>query len=307
MNKDNQVSLAIFANFFIDNEERFLRMKDSFKSFKEIQPNEWIINIRGKHKFQAGQFLQTELGNKLNLSYLNSGFGWFYDSKKIFRNINSKFILNWIEDHIMIVKPEILINCVKEMDNFNVNQLWYSWFIPSVIEPYNIEEKFKDGNFITVRKIDNSTCLKIRNLRKKNGNFKDFCVIPAQTIMEKNFFKKVLFSNKPYLRRRPRKTPHDFEKRSKDKIVKTILNAFPKQELFVSIDDDLFTPGYSLISRGIYPDRVSRKNLAILEDPPILFRKKVKKLIPKKMIPITLLIIGLIYRTFFTLNIFWNK
>jgi len=83
MNKDNQVSLAIFANFFIDNEERFLRMKDSFKSFKEIQPNEWIINIRGKYKFQAGQFLQTELGNKLNLSHLNSGFGWFYDSKKI--------------------------------------------------------------------------------------------------------------------------------------------------------------------------------------------------------------------------------
>ena len=307
MNKDNQVSLAIFANFFIDNEERLQRMKDSFNSFKAVEPQEWIINIRGKYKFQAGQYLKTELGEKLNLFYQNSTFGWFHDSKKIFKYITAKFVLNWIEDHIMIVKPQILINCIKEMDNFNVNQLWYSWFIPSVIDPYNTEEKFKDGNFITVHKIDDLTCLKIRNLRKKNRNFKDFCVIPAQTIMEKKFFETVLFSKKPYFRRTSRKTPHDFEKRSKDKIVKLIINAFPKQELFVSIDDDLFTPGYSLISRGAYPDRVSRKNLAILEDPPIIFRKKIKKFLPKKIIPITLLIIGLIYRTFFTLNIFWNK
>ena len=47
MHKDNLISLAIFANFFIDNEERLQRMKDSFKSFESIKPQEWIINIRG--------------------------------------------------------------------------------------------------------------------------------------------------------------------------------------------------------------------------------------------------------------------
>ena len=54
MHKDNLISLAIFANFFIDNEERLQRMKDSFKSFKSIKPQEWIINIRGKYKIDAG-------------------------------------------------------------------------------------------------------------------------------------------------------------------------------------------------------------------------------------------------------------
>ena len=57
-----KVSLAIFANFFINNEERLQRMKDSFYSFKDINSNEWIINIRGKFKHHAGEFLKNELG-----------------------------------------------------------------------------------------------------------------------------------------------------------------------------------------------------------------------------------------------------
>ena len=67
-----QPSLAIFSNFFIDNKERLQRMKDSFYSFKGVEPNEWIVNIRGSLKYDAGNFLKNELKEKLNLYYLES-------------------------------------------------------------------------------------------------------------------------------------------------------------------------------------------------------------------------------------------
>ena len=64
-------SLTIFSNFFIDNEERLQRMKDSFYSFRDIKPKEWVINIRGSLKYDAGNFLKSELNENLNLSYFD--------------------------------------------------------------------------------------------------------------------------------------------------------------------------------------------------------------------------------------------
>ena len=59
------VSLTIFANFKIDNEERYLRMKDSFISFKDISAEKWVINIRGSYKSDTFDFLKKHLGEKL--------------------------------------------------------------------------------------------------------------------------------------------------------------------------------------------------------------------------------------------------
>ena len=72
-----------------------------------------------------------------------------------------------------------------------------------------------------------------------------------------------MFSNKPLLKRWPRHLPFDFEKKSNDKAVKSIMHALSNQELFASIDDDHGEPGYSLISRNLYPNRISRVKLKI--------------------------------------------
>lgn len=307
MSNKKTVSLTIFANFFINNKERLQRMKDSFKSFRNINPNEWVINIRGEYKSEAGDFLKNEIGENLSLFYYNSGYGWFYDSRKIYQNITSQFVMFWIEDHILLVEPEILSKCINEMDQQKVDQLWYSWHIPYVIEPFNEVDIFKEGKYIVSRIIDKVACSKIRAVRKHKDIYGDFCIVSAQSIMKKEFFKKILFSNKPYLKRRPRKTPHDFEKISKDSISNKIIHALPKQELFASIDDDLHHEGYSLISRGLYENRISRKKLEILEDPPMKIRLIIKKILPKKMKKIFLLIIGYFYRIFYTINFFSNK
>jgi hypothetical protein len=296
-------SLAIFANFFIDNDERLQRMKDSFHSFKGSNPNQWVINIRGQLKHQAGDFLKNEIGKKLKLSYLQSRRGWFYDSKIIASKIYANYILFWIEDHILISTPEILNNCVAEMSEFNVDQLWYSFLTKEIKARFNILKTHKKGRYITVTKLDYESCSKIRNKLKN-----DFYTVSAVSIMNKNFFMKVLTSHKPYLKRWPRHLPFDFEKKSSDKISSLIWHSLPNQELFVAIDDDRDEIGYSLMSRGLYPNRIDRNYLKILEyKNSFKWKIKIKIFFSGKYMKYFLPMLHYINRIYNTLNLIFNK
>ena len=250
------LDLCIFANFFIDNDERFNRMKDSFLSFKDIDPDQWVVNIRGTLKFQAANFLKKELGNKIKIFHLQSNRGWSYDSRVISKFIKSKHIFFWVEDHILINDIFYLKNCLLEMKNFKVDQMWYTFLTNEIKERFGILPVYKKGKYITVTKIDDDAKVKLFNIFKKN-----FYTISMVSIMEKNFFLKNIFSPKPYLKRWPRNLPFDFEKKSTDNVFSSIIHAMPNKELFVSIDDDRGEDGYSLISRGLYKSSISREAL----------------------------------------------
>ena len=256
----DQIFLAVFSNFFIDNEERFQRMKDSFYSFKDYNPNEWFINIRGKLKNEAGEFLKKELGDTLNLFYLQNRRGWFHDSKILAKNIKSDFIFFWIEDHILISSIEDFKNCIIEMKKFQADQLLYSFLTKEVRARFDIITPDNKGDFITTIRLDKKNCNKIR--KKLN---RDFYYTSCASIMTNSFFRTVLESKKPFLKRWPRHLPFDFEKKSKDNVKSIIIHSLPNRELFASIDDDRGENGYSLISRGLYENRISRKVLQMKE------------------------------------------
>ncbi len=92
---------------------------------------------------------------------------------------------------------------------------------------------------------------------------------------------------RPYLRRWPIHLPFDFEKLSKDEVAEVIFTALPEKELFAAIDDDHGQVNYSLISRGLYPNRLSREELKRLEfyvaAPPI---SRFRSLIPHTLRPV---------------------
>ena len=92
--------LSVFANFRIDSEERLLRMQDSFWSFYEEDIDQWVINIRGDYKKEAGDFLKENLGNELILFELESKMGWFNDSRKMLNAIDTDYVFFWIEDQM---------------------------------------------------------------------------------------------------------------------------------------------------------------------------------------------------------------
>ena len=55
--------------------------------------------------------------------------------------------------------------------------------------------------------------------------------------------------------------PFNFEKSFSESEILPFKNAVLNKEMFVSIDDDNGERGYCLISRGKYPNRVSRKEM----------------------------------------------
>ena len=254
-----KVSLCIFANFFIDNPERLQRMKDSFLSFKDINPNEWKVNIRGSLKFDAGNFLQDELGKKISVSYIKTNKGWFKDSYTLVKNIKSEYIFFWIEDHICLVSPIKIEKVMIEMKKFNVDLLHYSLFNSDTWGIFNLLPITNDGKYIRVCSIDEISGPKVIKARSRN-----FYVVSAVCIFEKNFFFKVLLSNRPLLKRHSKFLPYDFEKKFIDNVANKISTAIPKEELFASIDTT-YIKGYSLIERGLYPDRFSQLQMKELE------------------------------------------
>ncbi len=304
-----EVLLTVFANFNIDNLERLQRMKDSFNSFNKVKPDQYIINIRGKFKHKAGKFLKQKVGKKLELTYLNSKRGWFHDSRIISKKIISKFVFFWIEDHLLISSPDTLKKCIKEMELYKVDQLEYSFF-PEMRKIWSIPTTFNVGKYIKIINLNFNNCNKIKKKFKE-----DFYTISCLQIFEKKFFLKVLYSNKPYLKRWPRHLPFDFEKKLVDKISSNINKAIPHKELFASIDDDFENPGYSLISRKKYPNRISRNNLMNLEFNKLKksnssnIKSKIKKLIKKNQLLHNNLIkfIYLAKRIFYTINLYGNK
>ncbi len=301
-----ETTLTIFANFNISNEERFQRMKDSYHSFKNIKPDQWVINIRGEKKYEVGQFLKQELSDKIFISYLHSGFGWFYDTKKILSKIKSDYVLIWIEDHILTADPLYLTSCITEMKKFNVDQLHYSFLTKRIRQIFSVLPLYKKGEYITVTKIDNNSSLEIHNKLKISF----FYIVSLASIMSKDFFIKIIYSSKPYLKRFPRKFPFDFEKISKDKVCPIIYHALPNKELFASVDDDLGENGYSLISRGAYKSSIMRHSIKKIEYPISklhTFKLYIYRIIPKNYIIFAERVLSYFKRVIFTVNIFFNK
>ena len=51
--------ITVFANFKIDDQERFRNLKLSLNSFKKFKLlDEWVITIRGKLKFKVKDYLK---------------------------------------------------------------------------------------------------------------------------------------------------------------------------------------------------------------------------------------------------------
>ena len=93
-----------------------------------------------------------------------------------------------------------------------------------------------------------------------------------------------MYSKRPYLRRWSKYTPFDFEKRSSDTWVLPLKFGIPKFEMFSSIDDDNKYPGSSLISRNLYPVRISRSQLNKREKQTLntnfqIFKKIIRKIL----------------------------
>lgn len=251
-------TLTIFANFYINDEERFLRMQDSFKSFKDIGAKKWVINIRGKFKLEALSFLREQLGPKLISYQLESKKGWFYDTQQMLKDIDTDYVFFWVEDHINLVSVSKYVDILKDMEENQSEYLPYSWWHSGqILKSYEAITKKEMAEIYTFV-LNKSNSFPLRISKKY--------IIGMQSIFATNLFKKIVNRGLEFLRRWPKFTPFNFEKDYFSIHWLPIKYAIPKYELFAAIDDDQGDPGYSLQSRGLYPIRKPRFTEAVMPE-----------------------------------------
>jgi len=239
--------LNIFANFRIDTKERYLHMKYSFYSFKDIPAEKWIINIRGPYAKDSIKFLHENLKEKFIPHEKCNENGWLYDTRQMLSDINSEYILLWIEDHANLAKISLLQDIIEEMKKNDIDSLWYSWWKYGHLRKRYHGVQLTPGNNIDYF---NYTLDNNKIIQSNGGSF----IISAVSIFKTSFFKKIISVDDPIPRRWPKDTPFDFEKGPNDIHWLPFKHALPKQELFACIDKDSDCENYCLQTRGLYPE-----------------------------------------------------
>lgn len=253
--------LTVFANFRIDSEERFLRMQDSFRSFCEANIEKWVINIRGPYKRQAAEFLKNNLGNNLILFELESRKGWFHDSRQMLENIQTEYVFFWIEDQLCVSGEGFFNQVVSEMKKHGAEYLLYTaYHHGATLRSFDCLPILDSDSIILV----DYTIINHRKRLKFISDNKLICasfIISVCSILEVSLFTRLILKNDPLIKRSPKETPFDFEKNRSDIHWLPIKVAQTKKEFFAFIDDDHGGENHSLISRGLYPNRVSRDSM----------------------------------------------
>lgn len=253
--------VTVFANFRIDSEERFLRMQDSFRSFSAAGIERWVINIRGPYREQAAGFLADNLGERLVLYSEDSREGWFHDSRKMLKDISTDFVFFWIEDHICVAGVEYFDLVVAEMRRLDGEYLTYTFFYEGDnARSFRILPS-EAGDAIGVVKYGRSEHKRRLEHIRNTGIVTTTFVLGAPAIFKRALFESVLVTRDQLVRRNPKETPFDFEKNPRDVHWLPIRVGFTKREFFAPIDDDHGRPNHCLISRGLYPDRVTRNSI----------------------------------------------
>ena len=277
-------TLSIFANFKIDSPERLQRMKDSFMSFMQINATKWVVNIRGEYKDDARGYLKEKLEGRLVLFQLDSPQGWFYDSRKMALEIESEFVFFWVEDHICLHLDKV-VPTLEEMKSKRLDVLTYSFCHENQARAYYGNEDIVEGVHLDWFE---HTCRNNSIIQQNiNGGVR---LVSCVSIMTNFLFRKILFENKKFVW--PKETPFDFEISPTELQFLPLKRAIPRHELFASIDDDNAVPNTCLISRGLYPERVSGPRLTATSSIPfpshdVMHKLNVEKTIHERSKPDT--------------------
>jgi hypothetical protein len=167
-----------------------------------------------------------------------------------------------------MVPVEKYSEVLQEMQESRSQFLFTSWWFFD--QGQNAYEGLKKESYANINTIEVDLAASQKITEKVGLHF----IISALGLFQTQLFKKVIKANHPFLRRWPKDTPFDLEKRVTDYYWLPIRVSLPKYELFAPIDDDLRGYPGSLQSRGLYPLRVLRDS-GISEESPS--KKRIKK------------------------------
>ena len=234
MKNNIKTEILFFGNIFVNDEEKFIHMRDSFESiFDENLFSTAIINVRGKLAKKSLNYLKSKKID--NLYSINSPYGWYHDTYNITKNSKFDYIFCWLEDFICTNKS-LFKNMLFSLKKNKIDIIKY---YPTKLD-FKIN-KFSENDVFYSKKVE----------KKEYKNiFKNNYIISYGSVIKKKLFFKILKDND--YGNWDKETPFGFEKNSEQIKWLPLRIAYLKKQIFISIDDDHDIPGSSLHSKGEY-------------------------------------------------------
>ena len=274
--------LTIFANIRINSKGRLKNLIQSYNSMDGIS-DDWLINIRGRYRKKAINYLKPRLKDKATyFNLLDETRGWMTNSLDMIDKAKYNYLLVWNEDHANTAPISLYPKILKEMDENNVEYMIYSWWFFSEIRERFNNQKIKEGKHIDTILLTHGVW---ENMKKEGYSH---YIISMVAIFRKDLLRKflikdsqkwpVIFSKfvfyllglgnkiKPsynmhlvfgkinmrfgnHLARYPKETPFELEKDPERVDVLPVKIGLPKRELFACLDEDAGVEGYQLLKR----------------------------------------------------------
>ena len=289
---------ALFINLKIDQQEKFDLFKVTLSDI-QILFDETHIKIRGAFANDSVIFAKELFSGRANFYQELTEKDWVFASSMMIKNVKSRSIFFYLEDHRLITSPKNLNLVLKKFDKHKLDYLCYSFFRASCLEVNNLlplNPKFrKEFSEILLDKKN------IELIKKISPNYYTFS---AASVCSTDYFKKILHDEnkkiKIYLKKLstllsiifsypkyrivinfinfflsfvnsrlcyyPIDTPFNVEKSNieKSSFEVSLLKenwkfGILKNELFANFDDDNNAYGESLIKRGLYPFDINKE------------------------------------------------
>jgi len=246
---ENLSDVTILANMRIDTSQKLQYFKDSFLSFPNGMFLQWVVNIRGKLKHDAAEFIKKQKIPLLRVSHVETRRGWHRDFADLASYVDTQYVFIWLEDHMCVATDEVLCKTIEEFilsgadimpySGLNCNTRGYYKDVPS-----SLSLKFHD-----IYALNAKTSMNYKMLHKK-----EHYLFTLTVVLKKSALLDHLSNSNTFIRHWPASSPFDFERRCGFLKKGVLFFAYPKSEIFACIDDDMGVSGYSLVSRNEYKD-----------------------------------------------------
>lgn len=254
------MSLTVYGNILIDSQERLLRLKDSLNILKNTKVNQWHFNIRGNFKENAASAIHRLIKRNLLITHEESTAGWLVDSSKFAKNINSDFVLLFLEDHLGSAGITKLNSVISDMGKHGVDYVQYVFHHNGANLDSLKEFSCLESETLKIYQYDHSLHTKRITAIKQSKTQASTYLISMGGIFSHKLFTNIL-NSRPKKLKWDIRTPFDFERDATEISLLPYVRGVLKEELFTSIDDDHGLPGSCLISKKLYPERLKRSEL----------------------------------------------
>jgi hypothetical protein len=244
--RDTESRLLVYGNVLIEDEIRLELFKLTFPAWVAFWEAPILLRIRGSYAGEASNFA-NQFGNveiRLNAEFLQ----WRFQSLVDLCSVNSKYVVFYLEDHLMLAEKNSANFLLDELDLQSNDILQYSWFDQyAKFRHWTLSERYEKRQFGTYLSVDRNMLNRIPGSSKVY-----FCSLSS--IFRRTFILKILYSGRPWIRKYDPKSPFDVEQQAGATWFLPINFGVTNFEISACIDDDHGVEGYSLISRGFVSD-----------------------------------------------------